>query len=178
MNNFVKPGPSTTQKPPQFLRGDSFTMPGSLFLNGNLLAGSPVASRDNRLAAQFEGDVFANSPHSAPLVETQSAEAAYDLVPREVGTSLPKRDQTDARIIANVRNGTGRIIRYESELGEWPVYADGPAPLDSDNDGIPDDWEQAHGINPNDSTDGNRIAADGYSNLEHYLNSLVPARGN
>ena len=32
----------------------------------------------------------------------------------------------------------------------------------------------AHGLNPNDASDANQVGADGYTNLEHYLNSLVP----
>jgi hypothetical protein len=46
--------------------------------------------------------------------------------------------------------------------------------VDSDHDGIPDDWEVAHGLNPHDPSDANKVAgADGYTNLEKYLNSLV-----
>ncbi|MBI3877451.1 MAG: hypothetical protein HY300_16090, partial [Verrucomicrobia bacterium] len=48
----------------------------------------------------------------------------------------------------------------------------GPIPLGSDGDGIPDEWELAHGLNPRDPSDANRIV-DGYTNLERYLNSLV-----
>jgi hypothetical protein len=47
-------------------------------------------------------------------------------------------------------------------------------PADSDHDGIPDSWEQAHGLNSNDPTDANKVLnGDGYTNLEKYLNSLV-----
>ena len=47
-------------------------------------------------------------------------------------------------------------------------------PVDSDHDGIPDDWEKAHGLNPNDPADANKdLNGDGYTNLEKYLNSLV-----
>ena len=47
-------------------------------------------------------------------------------------------------------------------------------PVDSDHDGIPDDWEKAHGLNPNDPSDANKdLNGDGYTNLEKYLNSLV-----
>ena len=40
-------------------------------------------------------------------------------------------------------------------------------------DGIPDAYETAHGLNPNDAKDGATLSASGYSNLELYLNSLV-----
>ena len=38
---------------------------------------------------------------------------------------------------------------------------------------MPDEWETANGLNPNDANDGNKTGADGYTNLEIYLNSLV-----
>ncbi len=46
--------------------------------------------------------------------------------------------------------------------------------MDSDHDGIPDDWEKSHGLNPNDASDANQdLNGDGYTNLEKYLNWLV-----
>jgi hypothetical protein len=176
VNNLVRPGPSTTQKPPRFLQGGSFVLPATVYLSGNVLDGSPPVNHDNRLGTGFEKDAFASEPHQAPAVETQSARAGYELVLKHVGAIVPKRDPTDMRIVAQVRNGTGKILRHEKELGDWPGYTGGTPPLDSDEDGIPDEWEKAHGLDPNDPRDANRIRADGYTNLEHYLNSLVPAR--
>ena len=40
---------------------------------------------------------------------------------------------------------------------------------------MPDTWENAHGLNPNDPADRGRLAANGYPNLENYLNDLVAA---
>ena len=48
-----------------------------------------------------------------------------------------------------------------------------PAPTDTDGDGMPDEWETAHGLNPNDVGDGAKVGTEGYTNLENYLNSLV-----
>lgn len=47
---------------------------------------------------------------------------------------------------------------------------------DSDGDGIPDVWEVAQGLNPNDGTDGKLYTLDPrgwYTNVEVYINSLV-----
>jgi hypothetical protein len=49
----------------------------------------------------------------------------------------------------------------------------GPAPVDSDGDGMPDDWENAHALDPKNPRDGAAASAGGYTNLENYLNSLV-----
>jgi hypothetical protein len=48
-----------------------------------------------------------------------------------------------------------------------------PAPKDTDGDGMPDDWERQHGLNPNDANDGNDTDAQGYTMLENYLNDLI-----
>lgn len=56
----------------------------------------------------------------------------------------------------------------------WPAYRSERPPADTDRDGMPDAWEKAHGLNPTDSSDasGDRDA-DGYTNLEEYLNALA-----
>jgi len=176
VGNYAKPGSSTTQKPPRFIQGDSVPLPGAIFMADNVLDGHPAETNDNRLGTGFDPEIFASQPNPAPPVETQPVQAAYDLVLKRAGTIYPKRDATDERIVNDVKNGTGHVIKYESEVGGYTPYAGGEAPVDSDNDGIPDAWEKAHGLNPNDPADGNQVAADGYTNLEHYLNSLVEAK--
>ena len=57
-------------------------------------------------------------------------------------------------------------------MGGWPELKSTPAPVDTDHDGMPDAWEKTHGLDPNDAADRNRLAADGYTMLETYLNSL------
>jgi hypothetical protein len=64
----------------------------------------------------------------------------------------------------------------QDDVGGWEDYpvVHRSANWDSDNDGMPDGWEKSHGLNPNDSSDGNKDwSRDGYTNLEKYLNSLV-----
>ena len=65
------------------------------------------------------------------------------------------------------------IIDSQEDVGGWPELKSLPAPADSDHDGIPDEWERNNGLNPNDSSDGNKVAKDGYTYLEKYLNSLI-----
>lgn len=50
-----------------------------------------------------------------------------------------------------------------------------PTGFDTDLDGMPNTWESANGLNPDDAADRNGDTdADGYTNVEEYLNSLVP----
>jgi hypothetical protein len=53
------------------------------------------------------------------------------------------------------------------------VLTCGPAPADNDHDGMTDAYEAANGLNPNNPADRQTIAANGYTNLENYLNGLV-----
>jgi hypothetical protein len=38
---------------------------------------------------------------------------------------------------------------------------------------MPDVWEKAHALDPNNAGDGATIAANGYTNVENYLNELA-----
>jgi hypothetical protein len=116
-----------------------------------------------------------SSPIPVPAVKTDDAMTAYKRVLAEAGAVLPKRDAVDTRIVGEVRNGTGKIIDDEEQVGGWPELKSTEPPKDSDRDGMPDDWEKQHDLNPDDPADGNADTnADGYTNLEEYLNSTKP----
>ena len=62
------------------------------------------------------------------------------------------------------------------ESSAWPELVQGVILKDSDNDGMPDEWEKKYGLNPNDASDRNGKTVDEegtYTNLEMYMNSLV-----
>jgi len=67
------------------------------------------------------------------------------------------------------------IISQISQVGGYPEYKGTPY-KDSDNDGIPDTWEIAHGLNPKDPADSPKITKSGYSNIEVFLNSVVDVK--
>lgn len=115
-------------------------------------------------------------------ITTHSATVAYQRVLTFAGASLV-RDAVDSRIIQNVEdisysfegsNGsTHGIIDTQGDVGGWPLLNSKEAPVDTDNDGMPDSWESEMKL---DVTIANATAHDlstGYENLEVYLNSLV-----
>ena len=57
-------------------------------------------------------------------------------------------------------------------MGGFPVIADGTPCADADHDGMPDVWETARGLNPNNAADRNTVASNGYTNLENYLGGV------
>lgn len=88
------------------------------------------------------------------------------------------RDAVDARIVAGVRARSLRIIDSQTEVGGWPALAAGSPWIDGDGDGMPDDWERAHGLDPADPADGAADRnGDGWTELEDWLNSLAHPPG-
>jgi pectate lyase len=173
VNNYVRKGPSTTQRPPYFIIDPKVVLPASLYLDGNIMAGVPEVTRDNWKGVAGDRVWQSHAPFPAPSVRTQSAEDAFALVLKLAGATLPRRDSVDERVVNDARNGTGRIINDETEVGGWPAYASGEPLQDSAKDGIPAAWKKAHGLPLNDPNVANSLNADGYTQLEAYLNSLV-----
>ncbi|WP_425992495.1 pectate lyase family protein [Brevundimonas sp. TWP2-3-2] len=83
------------------------------------------------------------------------------------------RDAVDARILAGVVDGTGRIINSQTDVGGWPDLAPGRPWTDTDGDGMPDAWETANGLDPATADGAVDRDGDGFTNLEDWLNSLV-----
>lgn len=64
------------------------------------------------------------------------------------------------------------IITDPAQMGGYPEYKGKPR-VDTDGDGMPDDWERANGLDPNDPTDANKdCTGDGYTNIEKYINGI------
>jgi hypothetical protein len=148
----------------------------------------------------LEAQVRVDKPLFPSYVKEETAREAYPRVLANAGAIFPKRDVIDTRIVNEVKTGT---VHYQGQKGAtwnppsknfpgivdtqddvhdaddspfkpWPNYKTANVPVDSDHDGIPDDWEIAHGLNPNDPSDANGdYNHDGYTNLEKYLNSLT-----
>jgi pectate lyase len=173
VNNYLRPGPSTTQHPPYFIIDPKVALPACLHLSGNIMAGKPDVCADNWKGVNGDRALQAPSPFPAPPVLTQTAQEAFELVLQKAGAMLPRRDAVDARIVSDARNGTGKIINSEEDVGGWPNYDSGEPPVCSANDGIPDEWKKAHGLSLNDPNVANAVNAEGYTVLEVYLDSLV-----
>jgi hypothetical protein len=171
---------------------------GRFFIHGNMVHGYPDVSADNWSRGVHKDSyvgadaLIARNKQSEPFpfasFEPEPADKAYEEVLRHGGASFPKRDIIDERIVNEVRSGTATyggsgytagvskptgIIDSPSNIGGMPEYKTATPPVDTDKDGIPDEWELANGLNPNNMSDGRQIAANGYSNLENYLEALV-----
>ncbi|MFG0289473.1 MAG: pectate lyase [Rhodopirellula sp. JB044] len=182
VGNYYKPGPATRRdaqdhiaKPSSRSNGDE----GSWHVSRNYVEGFPKVTADNWAGVKGGHFIKLTEPWKAMSIEQQPAEEAYEAVLARAGCSFPKRDSVDVRIIEEVRNGTATfgssgIITTPKDVGGWPELRSEPAPADTDEDGMPDEWEQALGLDPNDAADGTEDRnGDGYTNVEEYLNGLV-----
>lgn len=130
-----------------------------------------------------------DAPAPTGEVTTHSAAESFSKVLAYSGASL-YRDEIDARYMEEAKTGTAK---YKGSITQSPGIIDKvadvngyteanfgtstrPADFDTDKDGIPDAWEIANGLDPNDATDALTYSLDSkgyYTNLEVYANSLV-----
>ncbi len=180
VNNYIRPGASSNARRGPIVLTDTADV--TYYLDGNLVDGRPELTHDG--SAMFDRMViggrqmvsFARVPFPVPPVTTSTAAEALEQILAGAGATRPRRDAVDARIVEDVRTRGGRIIDSQEQVGGWPEYRTGPVPLDTDGDGIPDDWERAHGLNPHDPSDGAVRTPSGYTNLEIYLDTLTRDR--
>jgi pectate lyase len=174
VGNYVRPGPSSDTKRGVVVLTDTAAV--SYYVAGNVVEGRPEVTADNRLlfdrveAGGRRLVTLFDRPFDAPPVRTVDAAEALREVLAGAGATRPRRDTVDARVVREVEACAGRIIDSQQEVGGWPAYASGPSPADADADGMPDDWERAHGLDPAYPGDGPRAGRTGWTNLEAYLN--------
>ncbi|MDR2805529.1 MAG: pectate lyase [Dysgonamonadaceae bacterium] len=188
VNNYYKPGPATLDEVKHRIaridNAENMGFTGLWYIAGNYVEGSPTLFADNwNGGVDFErGASEARNRRSTPFefapVTTQSAQEAYEAVLQYAGVIAPGRDAHEKRIIEQIRSnrfpfGNRGIIDSVEQVGGWPALKSTPAPTDSDKDGMPDAWENAHGLKPNNASDANQTAPNGYTNIENYINSLI-----
>lgn len=177
INNYYKPGPNTEQIVINRIAEPIFNG-SNWYINGNYMVGDAAVTADNMKGVTVSGNVnFLNEPVPTTPYNATSAVDAYELVLAKAGATYPKRDAVDARIINEVKKGTGRFINREYEVGGFP-YEDSIKKVsieeievyDSNLDGVPDAWlTDNYG-----AVHGSQLHGDsGYTYLELYLHELA-----
>ena len=194
VNNYYKYGPATNRNVRYRIvnptRTDAIAF-GKFYVAGNYVDGSEEVSSNNisgvhlsNGTADEKTNVITASAFEVDEITTTSATKAFEEVMKSSGASL-KRDTLDQRIIENVNSRTGRIIDvqggyphgtpYDISKNAWPALRSASAPPDSDDDGMPDEWEKKNKLNPDDDGDASMKSLHTYfTNIEVYINSLVP----
>ncbi len=149
---------------------------------------------------QYKDQIYWTRPFAMPYLTIMPAKDAHEYVLDHAGATWPTRDAVDERIARVVRTGKIEyakkvslkdvpqfkyrrlpedsykigIITDISQVGGYPEY-NGTPYVDTDKDGMPDDYEKKVGLNPNDASDANGdINHDGYTNIEMYINGINP----
>ena len=192
--NYYKPGPSTKSGVKTRLLNPTTTCgdncgkkpggtvePGKFYLINNVMAGSSEVTEDNWKGVKPDESSKLEQCKATVrwteglvlLSKEQSANDAFETVLAKAGCSL-HRDALDTRIVNEVHNGGGKLVNTPEEAGGYPVLAQGEALPDTDKDGMPDEWEDANGLDKKSSSDAKLFSLDkNYTNLEVYLNGLV-----
>lgn len=201
VNNYYKPGPAYPGTSKAYFFCPSYNTAGGttlshFYVNGNYMEGTAntANNKDNWNGIKLEeyqknlSDTLVaedfKMPHyvGSDTVKTESAADAFNSVLANCG-AIPL-DTVDRRAIYQTRTGTATvhgtynnnrmtgIIDSVTNVGGYPEYKTYNVVADTDHDGMPDYWETANGLDPNNYADHNNLSAEGYTMLEIYLNSL------
>ena len=175
VHNYFIAGPSTTSPGDYFYQlntGQTF------WVNGNLADTNSDGTLNGTDPGFPGGTTHATGPSSPDTagLPTTSAAASYAAVVASAGASL-HRDQVDALVIADLTSlgKTGSLWTNQTATGlgnsGYGTLAGGTAPVDTDQDGMPDAWETKYGLNPNSAADATGdFDHTGYTNIEKYIN--------
>ncbi len=171
MNNYFIAGPNGSYK-----YFDDWTETDHLYSTGNYYDGNCDGVLNGTLITDYNSATPMYQPNfnTTHPMNVESAADAYQTIVDHVGASRV-RDSHDKRIIEQLTSlGTqGSFIASEDDLGGIGTVANGPHPTDSDNDGMADEWEVENGLNPNVDDSKLYTLGGGYTNIEHYVNSLA-----
>ena len=181
--------------------GKTSTGPSLWYFHGNRMEGNAAADDDNWKAvnnntqyatSELRRDtlLFPSAFYPASnafdyndyMTPTESADDAYTHVLESAGTV--NRDVVEQRLVEEVATKTARykgstlnkagFIDSPADAEGWPAYRDATPYTDNDHDGMDDEWELSHGLDPNNAADGQQpCTAEGYTALEVFLNSLM-----
>jgi len=149
-----------------------------------------ASSADGTYTQATKDSIKIDEPIPFVATTTHSANDAYSRVLNYAGASL-SRDSHDALMVNDARNslatytGSGlskgfinsqddnKPANAASDWSAWPTLTQTGTITDTDGDGIPDEWEEANGLDPKNQKDGLALNDEGYMMVEVYLNSLV-----
>ena len=171
MNNYFIAGPSGSQK-----YFDDWTATDHLYSTGNRFDGNCNGRLDGVLITDYNSATPMSQPYYATThpMRLLTADEAYADVVEQAGASK-RRDAHDLRYIGQLTSlGTrGSFIANEDELGGIGTLDGGIPIVDSDHDGMPDDWEREHGLDPSRNDATAYTFGNGYMNIENYANDAT-----
>jgi hypothetical protein len=123
---------------------------------------------------------FTSCPLTHPAIDGAilSPQDALTQAITSAGANLPARSAVDVFLVEQLQSwgSRGELITNETQNGIYNnvgTVSQGVKPADTDNDGIPDAWEEANGLNKSSAADATTVASNGYLNIENYINSIT-----
>jgi hypothetical protein len=194
-NNYYKSGPATPLSKSNRIMEVSFESDpsygagyGKFFINGNYVYGNPSVTANNwsggvnYATGVTQSMAQLNAAITSQYETVHTAEKAFDAVLKYSGASL-SRDAVDTRVVSEVKNGTTTyagsktgypgIIDSQTDVGGWPALSSATPAVDSDGDGMPDDWEVTMKLDPKATNGNGKDLSTAYANIEVYINTLV-----
>lgn len=173
INNYFITGPNSGSSNKYF---DQWTETDHLYSSGNYTDGNNDGVLNGTLITDHNGATAMSRPNfntTHPMNLKTAEEAYYDVV-EHVGASRV-RDAHDQRIIEQLTSlgKKGAFIDDEKGVGGIGTLSGGTAPVDTDGDGMPDEWEDANGTDKTKNDANIDSNGDGYTNIEDYINSLA-----
>jgi len=141
-----------------------------VYVQGNVGPGRLTNTGDEWLISGAPTSFRSTTYLFTPQTTAEDVDSIWLSILDEAG-ALP-HDDVDERIKNEILTGTGKVIDTQDEVGGWSVLNSLPAPLDSDNDGMPDTWELANGLDNNLEDNNLDKDNDGYTNIEEWINSF------
>ena len=203
VNNYYKLGPATMTKQRiaaidknENPEAEVYNIWGKYYINGNVIEGNPEISKDNwpkgvfaqikptyNLTEKDKNALKINEPHDIQNnVKTDAPKDAYDKIVQIGGASLV-RDVIDLHVLKDVEDGnftykgskgsSNGIIDSQKDVSGFPDLKPGTSLPDSDNDGMPDEWEIKNNLNPKVTNANGRDLDKNYDNIEVYFNDIV-----
>lgn len=201
--NYYKPGPATKTKQRIIAidknknpEAEVYNQWGKYYISGNKVEGNPQVTEDNWTQGVFaqmkpsynltkadKNSIRMSRPHDiVNNINTDAPEQAYQKILQIGGASLV-RDAVDVQVLKEVKNGnytnkgsngsTNGIIDSQQDAGGFPELRPGKPLPDSDNDGMPDEWEIKNRLDPGKADANGHDLDRNYENIEVYFNGLV-----
>lgn len=197
INNYYKPGPNSSDRDIKFDDTLNYSI-AKIYVEGNYADAAtnrvlsstairnPLDDTHAAILQQNNGDVLqwytatppvfkSTGPVFTPTFTAESATSIYTPILTYGGA--PQRDSVTTRIVTDVTNRSGGIIDSPSQVGGWPAVSTYTVKTDTDNDGMPDEWETTYGLNTTQNDSAQDPDADGYTNVEEYINGLITIPG-
>ena len=145
----------------------------------------------NTRTDEYQYNTFVDEPFFPSYATIHTAKDAMKIVTSYAGATMPIRDEHHQRNIRETVEGTYTYIGSKSKIkGEidteeditehaagkgWEEYPEEhrAADFDTDQDGMPDWWEQCTGSNPSEANQNDDPDGDGWTLLEDYLEFMA-----